>query len=172
MDLPAMRIVMILSIQVVSMSLSVYHLPTYPFPCTSVSHRNDLTGSWCCKAGCSRACCWSCWSCSALAKLRGWGHRSAPAWMKAGLNACPVRGCTSGGCVTACGAIICLGLLTFVLDLANSSLMVWGRSGSNLTPCCKSCFAASAPALVLNVTKPTGEAVFPFLLVTFKRDPS
>ena len=49
----------------------------------------------------------------------------------------PVRGCTSGGCVTACGAIICLGLLTFVLDLANSSRMVWGRSGSNLTPCCK-----------------------------------
>jgi len=39
--------------------------------------------------------------------------------------------------VTACGAIICLGLLTFVLDLANSSRMVWGRSGSNLTPCCK-----------------------------------
>ena len=39
--------------------------------------------------------------------------------------------------MTACGAIICLGLLTFVLDLANSRRMVWGRSGSNLTPCCK-----------------------------------
>ena len=30
-----------------------------------------------------------------------------------------------------------LGLLTFVLDLANSKRIVWGRSGSNLTPCCK-----------------------------------
>ena len=49
----------------------------------------------------------------------------------------PVRGCTSGGCDRAGGATICLGLLTFVLDLANSSRMVWGRSGSNLTPCCK-----------------------------------
>ena len=29
-----------------------------------------------------------------------------------------------------------LGLLTLVLDLANSSRMVCGRSGSNLTPCC------------------------------------
>lgn len=49
----------------------------------------------------------------------------------------PVSGCTSGGCVRAGGATICLGLLTFVLDFANSNRMVWGRSGSNLTPCCK-----------------------------------
>ena len=49
----------------------------------------------------------------------------------------PVRGCTSGGCDRAGGATICLGLLTFVLDLANSNRMVWGRSGSNRTPCCK-----------------------------------
>jgi len=87
MELPLIRIVMMLSTLVVSLSLSVYHLPTYPFPWLSVSHRNDLTGSWCCKAGCKSACCCSCWICSALAKLRGWGHRSAPAWMKAGLNA-------------------------------------------------------------------------------------
>ncbi|KAH9497124.1 hypothetical protein DERF_013131 [Dermatophagoides farinae] len=37
---------------------------------------------------------------------------------------------------------------------------------------CKSCLAASAPALVENVTKPTGDDVFPFLLVTFNNDPS
>ena len=49
----------------------------------------------------------------------------------------PVRGCTSGGCDRAGGATICLGLLTFVLDLANSNRMVCGRSGSNRTPCCK-----------------------------------
>ena len=49
----------------------------------------------------------------------------------------PVRGCTSGGCDRAGGATICLGLLTLVLDLANSNRMVWGRSGSNRTPCCK-----------------------------------
>ena len=30
----------------------------------------------------------------------------------------------------------CLGLLTLVLLLANSSLMVCGRSGSKRTPCC------------------------------------
>ena len=48
-----------------------------------------------------------------------------------------MSGCTSGGCVRAGGATICLGLLTFVLDFANSNRMVWGRSGSNLTPCCK-----------------------------------
>ena len=59
----------------------------------------------------------------------------------------PVRGCTSGGCDTAAAAwaaacaaaaeagLICLGLLTFVLLLANSSLIVWGRSGSKRTPC-------------------------------------
>ena len=48
-----------------------------------------------------------------------------------------MSGCTSGGCVRAGGATICLGLLTFVLDFANSNRMVWGRSGSNRTPCCK-----------------------------------
>lgn len=37
---------------------------------------------------------------------------------------------------------------------------------------CKSCLAASAPALVENVTKPTGDDVLPFLLVTFNNDPS
>ena len=52
------------------------------------SQRNDLTGSCWCRAGWpSSACCCSCCSCSALAKLRGWGHRSAPVWMKAGLSA-------------------------------------------------------------------------------------
>ena len=49
----------------------------------------------------------------------------------------PVSGCTSGGWVTACGARICLGVETLVFDLANSRRIVWGRSGSNLTPCCK-----------------------------------
>ena len=69
----------------------------------------------------------------------------------------PVRGCTSGGWVThedtGGPSAAVLGLLTFVLDLANSRRMVWGRSGSNLTPCCNktlaqllSC-AASVPVL-------------------------
>jgi hypothetical protein len=52
----------------------------------------------------------------------------------------PVRGCTSGGCVIVpamVAGLCCLGLLTLVLLLANSSLIVWGRSGSNLTPCWK-----------------------------------
>ena len=52
----------------------------------------------------------------------------------------PVRGCTSGGCVIVpamVAGLCCLGLLTLVLLLANSSLIVWGRSGSNRTPCCK-----------------------------------
>jgi len=158
--------------------IHVYHLPPNTVQWASSawsSHRNDRTaGIWCCcvrVAWCSRACCCSCCSCSALAKLRGWGHRSAP-WIKAGLRACPVSGCTSGGCISACGATICLGLLTFVLDLANSNRMVWGRSGSNRTPCCRSCLAASAPALELKVTNPTGLAVFPFLLVTLRREPS
>jgi hypothetical protein len=65
--------------------------------------------------------------------------------MNAGLNACPVRGCTSGACDTAAAAAAaatedgdgCFGLLTLVLLLANSSLMVWGKSGSKRTPCCK-----------------------------------
>lgn len=51
---------------------------------------------------------------------------------------------------------VCFGLFTFVLLLANSSRMVCGRSGSKRMPCCKSCLAASAPARVENVTKPTG----------------
>lgn len=57
----------------------------------------------------------------------------------------PVSGCTSGACDTAAAAAAaaaedgdgCLGLLTLVLLLANSSLMVCGKSGSNRTPCCK-----------------------------------
>ena len=52
----------------------------------------------------------------------------------------PVRGCTRGGWVivpASVAGLCCLGLLTFVLLFANSSLIVWGRSGSNLTPCCK-----------------------------------
>lgn len=49
----------------------------------------------------------------------------------------PVRGCIKVGCVLAALAACCLGLLTLVLLLANSSLMVCGMSGSNLTPCCK-----------------------------------
>lgn len=70
----------------------------------------------------------------------------------------PVSGCTSGCCETAAAADIaaaaaaeealaiefrlfcccccCLGLLTLVLLFANSSRIVWGRSGSNRTPCC------------------------------------
>ena len=56
------------------------------------SHRKDLTGSWCWSAGWpSRACCCSCWSCSALAKLRGWGQRSPPVWMNAGLSASKIH---------------------------------------------------------------------------------
>lgn len=49
----------------------------------------------------------------------------------------------------------CFGLLTLVFDLANSNRIGWGKSGSNRTPC-KSNLAASAPALVEKVTKPTG----------------
>jgi len=51
--------------------------------------------------------------------------------MKAGLSACPVSGCTKGGCDTEDGGTpgTCLGLLTFVLDLANSSRMVWEGPG-------------------------------------------
>ena len=58
----------------------------------------------------------------------------------------PVSGCTRGACETAAAAAAaaaaedgdgCLGLLTLVLLLANSSLMVWGKSGSKRTPCCK-----------------------------------
>lgn len=49
----------------------------------------------------------------------------------------PVRGCIKVGCVLAALAACCLGLLTLVLLLANSSRIVCGMSGSNLTPCCK-----------------------------------
>lgn len=92
--------------------------------------------------------------------------------MKKGPPKCPVSGCMRVGCELVRLAEGCLGLLTLVLLFANSSLIVCGISGSKRTPCCRSCFAASAPARVLNVTKPTGEAVFPFLLVTFSKDPS
>jgi len=147
--------------------------------CRLAHQRNDLTGSCWCRAGWPRsaACCWICCSCSALAKLSGWGHRSAPVWMKAAwFSACPVSGCTRGGCDMEVTGLTradwVLGLLTFVLDLANSKRIVWGRSGSNLTPCWRSCLAASAEARLAKVTNPTGEAVFPFLLVTFNKEPS
>ena len=58
----------------------------------------------------------------------------------------PVSGCTRGECCDTAAAAAaaaaaedgdgCLGLLTLVLLLANSSLMVWGKSGSKRTPCC------------------------------------
>ena len=59
----------------------------------------------------------------------------------------PVSGCTRGewACDMEAAAAAaaaaedgdgCLGLLTLVLLLANSSLMVWGKSGSKRTPCC------------------------------------
>lgn len=87
----------------------------------------------------------------------------------------PVSGWTaSAGCVAAAGGDdCCFGLLTLVLLFANSSRMVCGRSGSKRTPpCCRSCFADSAPARVENVTNPTGDEVFPFLEVTFRSEPS
>lgn len=65
----------------------------------------------------------------------------------------------------------CFGLLTFVLDFANSSLIGWGKSGSKRT-LWRSSLAASALALVENVTKPTGEELLPSLLVTFSSEPS
>lgn len=50
----------------------------------------------------------------------------------------PVRGCINAGCVAgAAVATAGLGLLTFVLLLANSSRIVCGMSGSNRTPCCE-----------------------------------
>ena len=39
--------------------------------------------------------------------------------------------------VVAATGDTCLGLLTLVLLFANSSRMVWGKSGSKRTPCCK-----------------------------------
>ena len=39
-------------------------------------------------------------------------------------------------------------------------------------PTWRSCLAASAEARLAKVTNPTGEAVLPFLLVTFNNDPS
>lgn len=58
------------------------------------------------------------------------------------------------------------GLVTFVLDLANSNLIVCVCSGSNRTPC-NFFLASSASCREANVTKPTGvETIFeePFLL--------
>ena len=66
----------------------------------------------------------------------------------------------------------CFGLLTLVLLFANSRRIVCGRSGSKRTPCCRSCFADSAPARDEKVTKPTGDEVFPFLEVTLRSEPS
>ena len=51
-----------------------------------------------------------------------------------------MSGCTSCGWVievVAATGDTCLGLLTLVLLFANSSRMVWGKSGSKRTPCCK-----------------------------------
>lgn len=53
----------------------------------------------------------------------------------------PVSGCINAGCVAVVAALGCgLGLLTFVLLLANSKRIVWGISGSKRTPCCKLAF--------------------------------
>lgn len=50
----------------------------------------------------------------------------------------PVRGCTGMLCwwCVVGEVFCCFGFDTFVLLLANSSRIVWGTSGSNLTPCC------------------------------------
>ena len=70
----------------------------------------------------------------------------SPDGSKSDLYLRPVRGCTRGAWVTAAAAaaaaaaedgVGCFGLLTLVLLLANSSLIVCGKSGSNRTPCCK-----------------------------------
>ena len=52
------------------------------------------------------------------------------------INLRPGNGCIIVGWGAAAGGSCGLGLLTLVLLLANSSLMVCGMSGSNLTPCC------------------------------------
>lgn len=50
----------------------------------------------------------------------------------------PVSGCINAGCEAVVAVLGCgLGLLTFVLLLANSKRIVWGISGSKRTPCCK-----------------------------------
>ena len=51
-----------------------------------------------------------------------------------------------------------------------ADLQIWVKKVGFLT--CRSCLAASAPALELNVTNPTGLAVFPFFEVTFSKEPS
>lgn len=57
----------------------------------------------------------------------------------------PVSGCIKAGCAAgAAVAIAGFGLLTLVLLLANSSRIVCGMSGSNLTPCCEHLTAAEA----------------------------
>ena len=51
----------------------------------------------------------------------------------------------------------------------------WWQGGGKVwqhLPTWRSCFAASAEARLAKVTNPTGEAVFPFLLVTFNKEPS
>ena len=55
----------------------------------------------------------------------------------------PASGCMSVGCVAAGCGDCCLGLVTLVLLLANSSLRVCGKSGSNLTPCSNKTHTAS-----------------------------
>lgn len=48
-----------------------------------------------------------------------------------------VRGCMRVWWAGATVALGCFGLLTLVLLLANSRRIVWGKSGSNRTPCCR-----------------------------------
>ena len=66
---------------------------------------------------------------------RGQGVRGAGPAAGCKVYLRPVMGCTSVGCVAAGWGDCCFGFVTFVLLLANSSLSVCGRSGSNRTPC-------------------------------------
>ena len=70
----------------------------------------------------------------------------------------------------------CCGLVKRNYDLTETD---WSRVSPTITTeqcwhqlTWRSCLAASALALLLKVTKPTGDAVLPFLLVTFNKEPS
>lgn len=66
------------------------------------------------------------------------GGKIGVGWVGSGRYLRPVRGCIKAGCVAgAAVATAGFGLLTLVLLLANSSRIVCGMSGSNLTPCCE-----------------------------------
>lgn len=66
------------------------------------------------------------------------GDKIGLGWVGSGRYLRPVRGCIKAGCVAgAAVATAGFGLLTLVLLLANSSRIVCGMSGSNLTPCCE-----------------------------------